>query len=341
MSVDTDRKRWWFAAHKPSGADIPYQVSCACGEVLRGRRRRQHQVVPCPKCGKGVFILPKSPLPPCDPASAPETGAPKAAAPARPAPRRKFWVGPAIAAVCSIVVVLAMFVALWPVLFPRAEEAASPEGLHREVEARARAGRAALTEGKFRLALGELEDAIRLRDQDPGAFTPARNRELNQLHRQANLLAQLLTRPLEEILQQGLRVPDDEEWRAQFEDYQGKTVLFDDVLRREDGRPVLTGYEVRSEGETARIALEDLRLFEEVPLDPPRRMLFGARLASCGREKGGVWVFRFAPDSGVLITDPDIAAACGLAPLDPELREVIERQQRWLKDLSDIPPAGR
>ncbi|HEY7424467.1 MAG TPA: hypothetical protein VH682_09585, partial [Gemmataceae bacterium] len=145
------------------------------------------------------------------------------------------------------------------------------------------------------------------------------------------LLAHLLDNPLEDILQQAMQHRDVEEWHAKFEDYRGRTVIFDDVLRQDaPGRPALSFYVVRAAEVEARVALEDLTLLRQLPLDPPRRWLFGARLASCRREEGGVWVFRFEPESAVLLTDEAAAAACCPGPLDDELREVLRRQDEWL-----------
>ncbi len=75
------------------------------------------------------------------------------------------------------------------------------------------------------------------------------------------------------------------------------------------------------------LALEDLRIFRNVPLDPPPRVFFGARLAKVAHEPDG-WVIRFEPDSGVFFTDRD-AACC--VPLDDELLAVLERQKKWLR----------
>jgi hypothetical protein len=66
-------------------------------------------------------------------------------------------------------------------------------------------------------------------------------------------------------------------------------------------------------------------------------MLFGARLRDCTREEGGGWVIRFEPDSGVLLTDAEAAAAC--AALEPRLKETLRRQQRWLDERGVVPPA--
>jgi len=135
---------------------------------------------------------------------------------------------------------------------------------------------------------------------------------LKQLRRQSDLLAHLLDRSLEEILRQAMQHRNDDEWREKFEDYRGRSVLFDDRLRADaSGRTILGSYVVRVGDVEARLALEDLLLLKQkpLPLDPPPRWLFGARLASCQREAGGVWVFRFEPDSAVLLTDEDAAAA--------------------------------
>ncbi len=90
-------------------------------------------------------------------------------------------------------------------------------------------------------------------------------------------------------------------------------------------------YVVRGGDVEARVALEDVPLLKQLPLDPPRRWLFGARLASCQREEGGVWVLRFEPQSAVLLTDEGAAAVCCPGPMDAELRAVLRRQQEWLE----------
>jgi hypothetical protein len=142
------------------------------------------------------------------------------------------------------------------------------------------------------------------------------------------LLAQLLDNPLEEILQQAMQVRNEEEWHAKFADHRGRSVFFDDVLRRDaSGRPVLGSYVLRAADVQARVALEELLLLRQLPLDPPRRWLFGARLASCRREEGGVWTIRFEPDSAVLVTDEAVAAAFWPGPLDEELRALLRYQE--------------
>jgi hypothetical protein len=205
-----------------------------------------------------------------------------------------------------------------------------PEG--ERLRHRIEAGRRKLADGQFRGALDDLNAALGISELHPELLAPEEARRVRQLQRQGDLLARLLKPSLQEILQQALQVRHEDEWQGRFhDDYRGKAVVFDDAVRRDgDGMPALHVYEVRTGGETARVALEDLDLLRGLPLDPPPRLLFGARLASLSRERGGRWVFHFQPDSGVLLTDPGAVAACGLAPLDAELLEVLRRQEEWL-----------
>ncbi len=212
----------------------------------------------------------------------------------------------------------------------RAPEDGRPSAPQAILHAHIEAGKRGLSEGSFRLARNEFRAAVALRDHNPDWLDREAQRQLDQLYRQSDLLARLLDHSLEEILQQAMHHRDDAEWREKFEDYRGRTVLFDDVLRVTMGRPVLANYVVRRGDVEARVALEDLTLLRQLGLDPPRRWLFGARLASCRREEGGVWVIRFEPDSAVLLTDEGAAAMCCPGPVDAELQGVLRRQEETL-----------
>ena len=90
------------------------------------------------------------------------------------------------------------------------------------------------------------------------------------------LLARLLHQSLEEIVEQGQMLRRPDEWQEQFKDYQGRAVLFEDVVRRdENGLFHLSVYQVRAGEEKAVVRL-DLDLLRRLPLDQPRRLLFGA-----------------------------------------------------------------
>jgi hypothetical protein len=301
---------------------VPYEVPCVCGRLVRGERRRRHQVVPCPGCGRPVFVLPLSPWSAARP-------------PALPRP----WRAPLLAGLLSLLGLVALFLLLLPRVRRAPGERAGPPGAE-EVLRLMESGREALAQGNVHLALRRLNDAVDLRDRRPGVLSPAQHRRLNQLQRQSDLLARLSAHSLEEVVRQAALVRHPEEWEARFAEQRDKAVVFDDVVARDDlGRPALSGYEVRVDGEKVRVALEDLALLRELPLGQPRRMLFGARLARVGREDGGEWVVRFRPDSAVLLTDPDAAGACCPLPLDEGLLETLARQERWLGDVARLRPA--
>jgi hypothetical protein len=296
---------------------MSYEVPCRCGQVLRGQRQEARQIVACPRCGRKCFILPKSPW--------------KGRGATTEAPAH-FPLGRLLA---GIVVggALAMgliFLLARPYL-RRVPALDARTGPHADLRARLEAGERELRDGNVHLALQEFQAALVQRNRDPEGLTRAEHRRLEQLYRQCDLLAHLLDRSLEEIVQQALQHRRDDEWRAKFADYRGRAVVFDDVLRQDaQGRPSLAFYVVRAGDIEARVALEDLTLLRQLPLDPPQRWLFGARLADCRREQGGVWVVRFEPESAVLLTEEPAAAACCPQPLDDELQNVLKRQEEWI-----------
>src|SRR5262249_7096477 len=115
--------------------------------------------------------------------------------------------------------------------------------------------------------------------------------------------------------------------------YRGKAVVFDDIVDIDPwGQPRLAAYEIKVNEERVRIKV-DLKLFKQLPLGPERRILFGARLARVTREGGGGWGVRFDPDSGVLLTDEGAIEACGLVPVDDDLRRVLAEQSRWARQV--------
>lgn len=296
---------------------IPYEVPCSCGRTLRGWRQRTRQIVACPNCGRKRFILPSSPWQ--FPASSP--GGQTSRLNLR-----------CLLLVLVLGAALAMglsFLLVRPYLrraAPRTER--EPADAHALLEA----GEGQLREGNVHLALRQLNAALAEWTRRPDALGREEHHRLEQLRRQTDLLARLLDQPLADIVRQAAQHRSSEEWRAKFADYRGRTVVFEDVLRRDTRDQPSLNYDLTSlAGVKARIALEDLTLLRQLPLDPPRRWLFGARLADCRREEGGIWVLRFEPDSAVLLTDESAAAACCPQPLEEELRGVLKRQDEWLR----------
>jgi hypothetical protein len=290
--------------------------------LVRGQRQSRHQLVPCPDCGRKLFVLPRSPWKSPPPARVWQT-----------------WAGPVVAGLLAAGLLTAGFLASWPWV---SRLLARPERITAEgiaLRDRIEAGQRALAEGRFRLAQKELNAAVAERDRHPQVLSPEEHRQLNQLQRQADLLARLSSHSLEEILQQASFVRDPEEWQARFEDYKGRTIIFDDLVGIDrSGRPALRRYQVHIKGEVARLALEEVALLHDLPLQHPCRLLFGVRLAWCGRGEGGGWVVRFEPDSGVLLTDLAAAQACSPVPLE-DLEGLLERQRKWIDQQAGLRPA--
>jgi len=337
----------WFG--RVPSAPALFAVPCRCGRVLEGRRQAVHQVLPCPGCGQPVFVLPYSPYASAEGGLAEARGSPR--------PRRGVLAGissflawyyaPIVAGVLTLTLLVCLFVVALPYLSrppvevdPAARLANTEEPIGRIVVA----GRLALAAGSYHRALEQLTEAVRRRDDKPGLLSPDESWRLDQLYRQSILLDRLLSKSLEEILDQAVRTPQEDEWQARFrKEYQGKTVLFDDYLKADgQGRPALSFYQLRAGEEKVRLALEDLALLREAPLDPPRRWLFGAQLAGCSRE-AGVWVIHLERDSGVVITDRDVVAGCCplLLDQDPDLTRrgdgVLDWQETWLLNQHPAP----
>jgi hypothetical protein len=301
---------------------VPFEVACDCGQVHRGLRGRRARLAHCPSCGGTLFVFPRSPLPHVpeeQPATAGATGA----------RRRSPWLLPLVAACLTLAVVVVAYILLFSSLLrpsgPSAADAA------RERRARVPSAQDSLEDGRRLLAAGNFHQASELLSDACNRYP--RDADLRQLHRQAELLTLLAHKPLEGIVHEGQMIGDANEWEKRFHrEYQGRSLLFDDVVGRSpNGDYQLQTYDVTAADERVYVKL-DLGVFASLSLERPRRLLFGARLASVGRERG-VWVVRFERDSGVLLTDEGAVSACGLAPLDAELREVLRQQEGWVKGL--------
>jgi hypothetical protein len=315
-------RRWLTGRHLPA-APVPFEVACLCGQIVRGFRQPTHQALPCPACARPVFVLPLSPLPAVRPLHEP---ARSHAGGAVGGPWRRAGPLAACLALTGAILLIASLV-------NRSPDAAMSQAGRGEVLALLERGEEALGGGKFAVAARELTAARQRLRLSPEALGRADRRRLEQASRQADLLRDLASDSLDDMLRQAVELHDldDEEWQTAFRArYQGKAVVFDAEVGREAGGYAL-GYRVFARRRPARVDLSDLELLSGLPLDRPTRLLFGARLADIRAEAGGLWVVRFRRDSGVLITDAGAATALrlGLEP-DPALRDVLRRQAEWL-----------
>src|SRR5262245_2770355 len=105
----TARLKQWLAAEprRPDKA-VTYVVTCPAGHAVRGLRQQTHQVVHCSECGRSVFVLPRSVWPVTDRST---TVHGRFASP---------WRRPLIAAMLTVVVMVAALVVLFIMLRPPA-----------------------------------------------------------------------------------------------------------------------------------------------------------------------------------------------------------------------------
>jgi hypothetical protein len=148
------------------------------------------------------------------------------------------------------------------------------------------------------------------------------------VQREAALLADLVSEPIEDILRHAAGTTE-REWLADFaRRYQGKAVLFDTLLQRQVGGGLHVGYFFPGP-DPVRLEVADVDLLRRLVLNQPRRVLFGVRLASVRLEPPGpTWVVRFLPDSGVLLTDPKAAGLCCPAWAEADAVRIVEEQAR-------------
>jgi hypothetical protein len=296
-------------------------------------------MLPCPACTRPVFVFPRSPWhadsPPA-PDFPPRSG---------PSPARQTWLRlrtPLLAGGVTLALFATAFLILLPFLGRPAPAPPRPKSTAVQLRERQAAGRRALADGAFNVAARELNAAVELRDRQPDLLPPEESRDLNQLQRQADLLARIHSLPLSDVLKEAVLTRNDDDWQARFEkEHHGKTVIFDDVVRRDaaTGRLVLAVWEVRAGAEKAVVALDDLEILLQLPLGQAQRLIFGGRLRGVAREAGGAWVIRFEPDSGVLLTDVDAVTACSPVPPDGDVLRTLQRQEEWLRGLPAQRPA--
>src|SRR5262249_53580396 len=203
----------------------------------------------------------------------------------------------------------------------------------KEVEAILKKARTALAQRNPHVALEELAK-IRIAAGQATTVSAAKVQELQQLERQAALLADLLEESLQDLVHHAART-DPKEWAAVFaRRYQGKAVVLDAPVVADLGRPWRVDISLWMDREEIRVDVGDLRLLQRLPLEPSQRVIFGGRVAGIRKDSAGTWLVKLIPESGVLLTDFDVLVPY-LHGLDEseraKLRAVIDRQQKWLQ----------
>jgi len=314
----------WFLSGRKRIEPIPFEVSCVCGQSIKGIRQEAHQVMACPECGRQIFILPRSPLPAPNPI---EDGGSRVEDRGRETRSIRYpWLAGAGAFAIAIVAVA--------IVFQLSKTNNSNSGSDPGTAAQHFTdGTKLLSQGRFHEAIRELDQALVLREKQHDALSAADRKLLTQAHREALLYADLLSESLEDILFQAAAEPDDREWQAVFADrYKGKSLIVLAGTRRDASDRWVLDYDLFVRDKPARIDWENLQLLRDLHLSQPQRLLLGVRLANVEPEIGGTWVVRLATDSGVLITNADAIARVLSRP--PEgLDEVLKRQAAWVAEM--------
>lgn len=300
-----------------------YLVECACGQTLQGTRIARHQVLPCPGCQAPLFIFPLSPWAAL--VKKQQAGPPKTT---RFRPRD--LVVPIGAGVATLLGLLLLYLFVIHPRFVRPVDPnkvkaaeASPEALRQRLDQ----ARQMLKVGKFRQAQQSLQFA------KLEALTPEERRGWRQLDSEAGILADLLAEPLEDLLKHAAGSPP-EEWPAEFrERYLGKSLIVDAEFRWFPGRGWQANYHLGMPQDMARIAWDDVQVFHKIPTAEKRRFILGVRLAGLElTPPGPTWVVRLQPEKGILLTEVDALSLCCPGLAEPENRQVLEEQRRFLEN---------
>jgi hypothetical protein len=309
-------RRLWHHSSWRSTVLVPFAVSCACGHTLTGRRRREHQVLRCPACGADVFILPRSPLPAVHDAQGTSAPPVRRASPARLA----------LAAGCVLLALAGTYWACVSFLWPQRHASAALTPGQAEHLARQHwdQAREHIALGHFALALGHLNAVDDLQRQFQTAWIDPHR--LARQRREIALYVDLLHDSLEELLAEAADLPDPE-WEQQFRKrYQGKAVLFDDLVTRRADGTIHGQYDLHAAGQAGTLDFSNLPFFHTLKPGLPQRVLFGARLKSIGRTGPGSWLVQFWPDSLVLLTDPEALAISCPDLADADTRLLLAKQ---------------
>jgi serine/threonine protein kinase len=213
--------------------------------------------------------------------------------------------------------------------------------VRQEHEAHLRGWQEALTDGRLSQIAQDFRAARALRQQHPEVLAGAVTREQTHLEDQILLAADVLSESLEELLLRASRSMTDKEWQIQSEQrYTGPSranaVIFDTEVHQDGKGQYHLDWELSPPpGETVRFDIGELTMLRYLPLEKPKRLLFGARIGSIAREQNNVWVIRFERGSGVLLTDSRVVAAFWPGGIDDSLLQLLDQQRQWWLETPD------
>jgi len=323
------KRRVHSQAAKPA-KPIPYSVTCECGEVRQGDRTFQFQVLPCAVCGKKVLVFPASRFIEGMSYNSAEVTLLTELASSNWNWRKPLFIAGGIAFLVTALIAAMLIWGLTSRKDSTSREA--PQGVDLAPQS-FRNGEKAVRDGDFQEAMFQLGAGIDELRRVPDALSPDNARRLRRLFNEVGIVQNLAFESIPEMLHP-LPGSTDRIWEQQFRTrYGGKSVMFDAMMHRTAAGAYILDYDISSPDGPVIIQWSQLTLLSKLPLDDPQRMIFGVRLASAKRIVGGRWQIEFDPDSLVLITDADVFRGTSLPP-DVEMRDVLNRQSKWLEDLN-------
>lgn len=335
-------------------ANPPFALDCPAGHTVRGVRLSRSQRVPCPECGRTVFVFPASPFPPPSP-PAPSRAERKAAKTRARLPRVRVrlrrsrrtavaklrrgafrlvpprrWFTLRRLVPLGVLLLLAFTV----VMTARSKHRGS---LRNDFETSFEQGIDALEQGDFEAAAEQLGAAAQAVSRL--GLSPDESHGAVHAAREAALCRDLSPSRLDQIARQAAEdtaLRGRESWERSFGTlYEGQSIVFDGLVFPKTF-PDRVRYDLDfllvQDGRRFELDARDLALLIELAPPSPQRVVFGARLAAVEPSSSADrWQIGLAPDSGVLFTRPELLKQLGWK-IDDELKSVVEAQRKWVED---------
>jgi hypothetical protein len=330
---------WWKRMLVRRGArptDRPsfFEIACACGQVHRGMREAERQILSCEKCGERVFALPRSEWPAVEAHAENGPQAPER----KPSSGRDDEIQIKWMPLLAAATLLGVCVAI-PLLYLHRPRSPVPE-----VEEHLNHCQEALARGDF---AGARQLLRRYEEQSARRSSPL-TPDYWRLQRQMDLLQRLPKQTLAELVMQvqvavgaaqpgrGAAEAESGRYFSRFQDdLRTMAVILDAPVRRDESGEtpaVRIDYEGRAAKDVVRVELGEVaeELAARLPKVGSERLVFGARLGSLRLEDRGVWVARFQPGTVVFFDEPEFRTLLEL-PADGVSSPLSEPVSTFLK----------
>lgn len=316
------------AGRTTSGTEIAYQIECACGQTLTGKRSNEAVRVKCPRCRAITLVFPSSPL--TELRQTIRDGLRRAADKPKPVKPEgpAIWRKPLVAAGAALAVMLVLFVVLLKSWLFKDPEANKQAPVDESTTASIAAAREAIGNLDYKEAARHFRTAHVILQKKAGHNEGAEGRWLAQMEREALATADQLDITLEEVLQKSTGL-SDRAWNAQFAArYAEKTILFDAPVRDIGSGIFRIDWATTASGLPVRIEIQNSVFLTGLKVKWPARCLLAIRLSEARRDRGG-WLVLGKPESVVLFTEPAFFQGSTLS-IDAELAEQLKKQAGWL-----------